>query len=102
MVSFCVFVFAKPLMTLFINAEETAVIEEGVRYLHIEGAFLFLNRYFVPVLWTVPRSCKTWDVRCAHHCVSRHPGGFGLCALRHTGVRHSGDLVVGAYRLAAG
>lgn len=42
MVSFCVFVFAKPLMTLFINAGETAVIEEGVRYLHIEGAFYFL------------------------------------------------------------
>ena len=32
MVSFCVFVFAKPLMTLFINAEETAVIEEGDVY----------------------------------------------------------------------
>ena len=42
MVSFCVFVFAEPLMTLFINAGETAVIEEGVRYLHIEGAFYFL------------------------------------------------------------
>ena len=40
--SFCVFVFAEPLMTLFINAGETAVIEEGVRYLHIEGAFYFL------------------------------------------------------------
>ena len=39
LVSLCVFVFAEPLMTLFINAEETAVIAEGVRYLHIEGAF---------------------------------------------------------------
>lgn len=41
-ISLCVFVFARPLMTLFIDAEETAVIAEGVRYLHIEGAFYFL------------------------------------------------------------
>ena len=41
-VSLCVFVFAKPLMTLFIDAQETAVIAEGVRYLRIEGSFYFL------------------------------------------------------------
>ncbi len=41
-ISLCVFVLARPLMTLFIDAEETAVIAEGVRYLHIEGAFYFL------------------------------------------------------------
>lgn len=40
--SLCVFVFAKPLMTLFIDAGEVAVIAEGVRYLHIEGSFYFL------------------------------------------------------------
>ena len=38
-ISICVFAFAEPLMTLFINVEETAVIAEGVRYLRIEGAF---------------------------------------------------------------
>ncbi len=41
-VSVCVFVFAEPLMTLFIDAQETAVIAEGARYLHIEGSFYFL------------------------------------------------------------
>lgn len=41
-VSFFVFIFAKPLMGLFIHVEETAVIAEGIRYLHIEGAFYFL------------------------------------------------------------
>ena len=41
-ISACVFVFAKPLMTLFIDAGETAVIAEGVRYLRIEGAFYFM------------------------------------------------------------
>lgn len=32
-------VFARPLMMLFIDAGETAIIAEGVRYLRIEGAF---------------------------------------------------------------
>ncbi len=38
-VSLIVFVFAKQLMMIFINAKETEVIMEGVRYLRIEGAF---------------------------------------------------------------
>lgn len=42
LISICVFVLAKPLMTLFIDAGETAVIAEGVRYLRIEGAFYFM------------------------------------------------------------
>ena len=38
--SFCVFALAEPLMMLFIDANETAVIAEGVRYLRIEGTFI--------------------------------------------------------------
>lgn len=34
-----VWVLARPLMLLFVSARETAVIAEGIRYLHIEGAF---------------------------------------------------------------
>lgn len=34
-----VWVFAGPLMGLFVEAGETAVIAEGILYLHIEGAF---------------------------------------------------------------
>lgn len=34
-----VWIFARPLMLLFVNASETAIIAEGIRYLHIEGAF---------------------------------------------------------------
>lgn len=41
-ISACVFVFAEPLMALFIDSGETAVIAEGVRYLRIEGAFYYL------------------------------------------------------------
>ena len=40
--SLLVCVFAAPLVALFIDAEETAVIAEGVRYLRIEGAFYCL------------------------------------------------------------
>lgn len=34
-----VWILAKPLMMLFVSGTETAIIEEGIRYLHIEGAF---------------------------------------------------------------
>ncbi len=40
--SLCVCLFAEPLMSLFIDPAETAVVAEGVRYLRIEGAFYFL------------------------------------------------------------
>ena len=40
-ISAAIWIFARPLMELFINAKETAVIAEGVRYLHIEGSFYF-------------------------------------------------------------
>ncbi len=39
-VSALVCIFARPLMMLFIDAGETAIIAEGVRYLRIEGAAL--------------------------------------------------------------
>ena len=42
LLSLLVFLLAKPLMTLFIDKGETAVIAEGVRYLHIEGAFYYM------------------------------------------------------------
>ncbi len=42
LISVLVFSFAGPLMSLFVDAKETAVIAEGVRYLRIEGAFYCL------------------------------------------------------------
>ena len=38
-VSLMVDIFARPLMLLFVNAKETAIVAEGVRYLRIEGTF---------------------------------------------------------------
>ena len=41
-VSLCVFLFAEPLMTFFIDAKGVSVSMEGVRYLRSEGGFYFL------------------------------------------------------------
>ena len=38
-ISGTVWILARPLMLIFVKPEETAIIAEGVRYLHIEGAF---------------------------------------------------------------
>lgn len=38
-VSAAVWIFARPLMLLFVDAKETDILLEGVRYLRIEGAF---------------------------------------------------------------
>lgn len=38
-VSAAVWILARPLMELFVDAGEVKVIAEGIRYLHIEGAF---------------------------------------------------------------
>ncbi len=40
-ISAIVWIFAKPLMNIFIDASEVGIIAEGVRYLRIEGAFYF-------------------------------------------------------------
>ncbi len=38
-ISSAIWIFARPLMELFVNKNETRIIMEGIRYLHIEGAF---------------------------------------------------------------
>ncbi len=42
LISLLVFLFAKPLMTLFIDASSVSVIRQGMLYLRIEGAFYAL------------------------------------------------------------
>lgn len=39
LISLLVFAFARPLMGIFVQAGETAVLDAGVRYLRVEGAF---------------------------------------------------------------
>lgn len=39
LISAAIWFLARPLMLLFVDAGETAILSEGIRYLHIEGAF---------------------------------------------------------------
>jgi len=45
LISALIWIFAKDFMMLFVNAEETRVIQTGVTYLRIEGAFYCLIGY---------------------------------------------------------
>ena len=38
-ISAIIWIFARPLMQIFVDADETSIIAEGVHYLHIEGTF---------------------------------------------------------------
>ena len=66
-----VFLFARPLMTIFVEAGETEIIQEGVRYLRIEGAGVSSFRH--------PRRRRGGHLAvCSHRLVS---GGYSRSAL---------------------
>ena len=56
-ISALVFLFAEPLMKLFIDAGETSVIATGVQYLHVEGAF-YIGIGFLFLLYGYYRAVK--------------------------------------------
>lgn len=56
-ISALVFLFAEPLMKIFIDASETAVIATGVQYLHVEGAF-YIGIGFLFLLYGYYRAVK--------------------------------------------
>ena len=41
LISLCVFLFARPLMLLFVKPSETTILSIGIQYLRIEGSFYF-------------------------------------------------------------
>ncbi len=94
-ISLAVFVFAEPLMSLFIDAGETAVISEGVRYLRIEGTFYALIGILF-LLYGLYRALGKpgMSVADTYNHVPGHPGGAGLCALRPAFFRSNGHMVV--------
>ena len=41
LISLCVFLFARPLMLVFVKPSQTAILSVGIQYLRIEGSFYF-------------------------------------------------------------
>ena len=60
-ISAFVFIFAKPLMSIFVDANEIEIIQEGVRYLRIEGAFYCTCIYSFFYCW-----CMWYLVVCSY------------------------------------
>ncbi len=80
-ISLGVFVFAEPLMALFIDGAETEIIAEGVRYLRIEGSFYFMiGLLFLLYIgrWE-GRACRWFSPLCLSEPVWLWPTAFPPC-----------------------
>ena len=99
--SVLVWVFAAPLMGLFVDAGEAAVIAEGGALPAHRGRFLFWHWLPVFAVRALPRPGPPRHERGAHGHLAGHPGGPGLSFVRDPAGR-GGHLVVGAHRLGIG
>lgn len=83
-ISAAIWMFARPLMLLFVNQGETAIIAEGIRYLHIEGAFycgigcLFLLYGFYRAMGKPGMSVILTIISLGARVVSGGRGGIGV------------------------
>ena len=76
-ISFGVFLFAKPLMLIFVQPQETE-FAAGVQYLHIEGAF-YCGIGFLFLLYGYYRAVKAaWYVCCADCDFPGNQSGSGI------------------------
>ena len=101
-VSVLVFVFAKPLMLIFVAPEETEILSIGVQYLRIEGSFYCGIRLSVPAVRPLPCHGKAGHVGGAHCPFAGNPGDSGLWPFCDPGHRRRWHLVVGSHRLVFG
>lgn len=100
-ISVLVCAFAAPLMGIFIDPAETAILAAGVHYLHIEGA-CYLGIGILFLLYGYYRARQSApDVGGAHDRISRHPCGAGLPAVGDPAGRHR-HLAQCAHRLGTG
>ena len=102
LISALIWLLGEPLMTLFIDAREAAVIAEGVRYLRIEGSFYCGIGCLFLLYGLYPGRRAAGHVRGADGGLAGYARGAGLRALRHPRLGGGGHLVVGAHRLVPG
>ena len=92
LISFLVCLFARPLMLLFVKAQETEILEIGVTYL----------RMSVLTLWILPGGRKAGDVRCTDRDFTWNKSGTCLSFVSDSGGGSSWHLVVGTYWMVLG
>lgn len=101
-ISVLVFLFARPLMLIFVRPDETEIISIGVQYLRVEGVFYCGIGLSFPVVRFLPCSPKTGDVRGIDGHFSGNSCYFGLRVGKYSVYRCRGNLVGYSYRLVLG
>lgn len=101
-ISVFVCIFAKQLMMVFVDAKETAIIMEGVRYLRIEGAF-YIGIGWLFLLYGLYRALGRpgMSVVLTIFFIG-NPRSSGICIVGNTGNRCDWHLVVGSNRMGIG
>ena len=101
-VSVLVFVFAEPLMLIFVHPGETEILATGVEYLRIEGAF-YCGIGILFLLYGYYRAVRKPGMSVvAHGDFAGHSRGAFLPTGGYSFCRGNGHLVVYSHRLAAG
>ena len=100
LVSVLVFIFAKPLMLIFVRPDETEIIAVGVAYLRIEGAFYCGIGILFFAVRILPGHPYAGHVCCADRAVAGHPCSSFLTGLLRYRDWGDGHLVVHPHRLA--
>ncbi len=101
-ISALVFVFARPLMTIFVEAGETEIIQAGVQYLRIEGAF-YCGIGCLFLLYGLYRALEKPGMSVVLTVISLGTRvALAYLLFRHPRHRRGGHLVVCPHRLVSG
>lgn len=100
-ISLTVWLFAEPLMKLFVEAGEVEIIGESSLSPYRRRILLW-NRFTVSFIRPVQSFGKTWDVGSSHCYFAGHPSGFILCFVSDTCIWCSRNLVVYSYWMVSG
>lgn len=98
-ISILVFLFAKPLMLIFVRPPRNGNSEHRYQLFTHRGSVLLRNRDFVPVIRILSCHPYAGNVRSAHSGIVGNPCSPFLLACRHSCHRGHRNLVVYSYRM---